>query len=452
MKYIQVLLSLLVPFAASAEVKPVVERSPVFRFKSIPAPSSSDAATQAKFTVVDGQPDGNGGGLVQLNDGKAPAGEDQPRANFFFSAGTDGGRIAADLGRLVDIKEINTFSIHRDTRAPQVYEVYGRAEVAPEVTSKKGTDPVQAGWKLIAKVDTRAQDEEPGGAHGVSIANAASTIGKYRHLLFDISRTESEDAFGNTFFSEIDVVDATAPAIARSETPAVSEPRIIEAAGGQYRFILDTSSAPDLAEWAEKELGPVVQKWYPTIVGMLPSPGYDAPKRVMITFTDELGGTPAAAAGSKVMCNTEWFRKNLTGEARGAVVHELVHVVQQYGRGRRNRESKPTPGWITEGIPDYIRWFLYEPETRGAEINKRNLADARYDASYRVTGNFLNWVLATYDKEIITKLNAAAREGRYEEELWKKLTGKTVQELGDEWKQGHVTRLAATTGEKQPVN
>ena len=31
-------------------------------------------------------------------------------------------------------------------------------------------------------------------------------LGNYRYLLFDISATENDDAFGNTFYSEIDVV------------------------------------------------------------------------------------------------------------------------------------------------------------------------------------------------------------------------------------------------------
>jgi hypothetical protein len=77
---------------------------------------------------------------------------------------------------------------------------------------------------------------------------------------------------------------------------------------------------------------------------------------------------------------------------------------------------------------------LYEPETRGAEITARNLDRARYDASYRITGNFLNWVTEAHDRDIVAKLNAAAREGRYREELWVEHTGRTVQQLGDEWK------------------
>jgi hypothetical protein len=165
---------------------------------------------------------------------------------------------------------------------------------------------------------------------------------------------------------------------------------------------------------------------------------------VTIRFRDNMGGTPASAGGGRVNCNAQWFKKNLKGEAKGAVVHELVHVVQDYGRARRtNPEATRTPGWIVEGIPDYIRWFIYEPQAKGAEITQRNLARAKYDGNYRITANFLNWVVQKYDKQIIQKLNVAGRAGKYSEDLWKEYTGKTVQELGDEWRKGHEVRLAA---------
>jgi hypothetical protein len=181
---------------------------------------------------------------------------------------------------------------------------------------------------------------------------------------------------------------------------------------------------------------------------MVPKNSEDAAERrlrsatnITATFRENMGRIPASAGGRGINCNIDWFRKNLKGEAVGSVVHEMVHVVQQYGRTRRNPNATRTPGWITEGIPDYIRWFLYEPETKGAEI--RNAARAKYDASYRVTGNFLNWATEKYDKDLVVKLNAAAREGKYNEDLWKNYTGKTVVELGDEWKKGHEIRLAA---------
>ena len=48
----------------------------------------------------------------------------------------------------------------------------------------------------------------------------------------------------------------------------------------------------------------------------------------------------------------------------------------------------------------------------------------------------------TYCKDIVQRLNAAAREGKYNEELWKTATGYTLQELGDEWKANLEKKLA----------
>ena len=200
----------------------------------------------------------------------------------------------------------------------------------------------------------------------------------------------------------------------------------VEIDGGAYRFTVDTTEAPDLTAWAHAELIPVMQKWYPAIVAMLPGEGYTAPKTFSITFTDKYKGV-AATGGNRIECNPAWYRTQLKGEAIGSVVHELVHVVQQY------RRTRP-PGWLVEGIPDYIRWYLYEPQSKGCEISPKRAATARHDASYRVSANFLNFVIGKYDKDLIREFNAALREGRYDAELWKTRTGHTVEELADEWR------------------
>jgi hypothetical protein len=440
--------------ASRAEVKVVAERNGSddagagFTFKNVPAPSRSDAAAQATFTLVDGRRDGNGGALDKLHDGRMPTEEDQPAENFFFNAGTDGGRILVDLGRTLDIKQVNTYSWHTNTRGPQVYKLYASDANAAgfDVQPKKSTDPQTCGWQFVGKVDTRPAGKEPGGQYGVGISDSGGTIGKYRYLLFDIARTEETDPFGNTFYSEIDVVDPTTPAVAAVPAgQAIGEVRreIVETEDGKYQITIDTSETPDLTEWAHKELAPVVREWYPKLVKMLPSDGYEAPRKVSITFSADMRGV-AATGGTRVRCAAGWFRQNLQGEAKGAVVHELAHVVQNYGLARRtNRQATRTPGWVVEGICDYIRWFLYEPETHGADITARNISRARYDGNYRISGNFIHWVTGKYDKDIVRKLNTAARAGQYSEELWKTATGRTVQELGDEWKAELEKKIAA---------
>ena len=270
----------------------------------------------------------------------------------------------------------------------------------------------------------------------MAITDSTGPLGKFRYLLFDISQTKDRDPFGNTFFSEIDVLNADAPPPTEIATPKPIQVAF-DAAEGKYTFTVDLTNAPDLEEWVDLELKPVVREWYPKIVTLLPSEGFEARAKVLLRFRTDMRGTPASAGGNTINLNTDWFRREKAGQALGAVVHEMVHIVQDYGRARGNPNATRAPGWVVEGTADYVRWFLYEPQSKGAEITPRNLESARYDASYRVTGNFLDWVAKNHDKDLLPKLNAAAREGRYAETLWKDWTGKTLEELGEAWKTFH---------------
>jgi hypothetical protein len=435
-------------FLASAivclgEIKIVVEHNdnehsnPGFKFKTIKSPSRSDIASKADISIVSGERDENGGGLEKLNDGKTPTEEDQPSENFFFNAGTKGGRLLLDLGRTVSIKEVNTYSWHPSTRGPQVYKLYASDGKADDFNQKPrdATNPEKRGWKLVANVDTRGKSDERGGQYAVSISDTAGPLGSYRFLLFDISQTEDDDAFGNTFYSEVDVIDAEAKESA--EAPAERQGlQSFETVDGKYQFTVDTSQTPGLADWANANVVPMAREWYPKLVAMLPSEGYEAPAKFSIIFVKGMRGV-ASTSGTRIRCAEEWFSRNLKGEALGAVFHEIVHVVQQYGRAPREL------GWLTEGIPDYIRWYKFEPQAHGADITKRNISRARYDGSYRPTANFLNWVTEKYAKNLVPDLSAAIRQGKYTEDLWKQQTGHTVQELGEEWHKALEEKIAA---------
>ena len=199
---------------ASPEVKVVIERNvgkdatPQFKFRSVPSPSKNNAAAHAKLKIVLGQRDAGGADLSTLTDGVLPADEDQPAANFFFNAGGYGGRFLFDFAAIIEIAQVNTYSWHSGSRGPQLYNVFASDGSDPKFNPEPDgrTDPASCGWKLIATVDTRPKQGDPGGQYGVSIVDSRGTLGKFRYLLFDVVPTETDDPWGNTFFSEINVV------------------------------------------------------------------------------------------------------------------------------------------------------------------------------------------------------------------------------------------------------
>lgn len=201
-----------------------------FKFDNVPPPSRDDAASGATFTRVYGEKDNNAADVDCLHDGKVPDWEDLPPANFVFASG-EGGRLLVDLGHAIDVAQVNTYSWHPSTRGPQVYKLYLSDGTAGNFNPKpaKGTDPITCGWTFIANVDTRPRQGDRGGQYGVSVSDSSGSLGRNRYVLFDMSRTESEDDWGNTMYSEIDVIErgSKPTPVAAYESP----PRPHDAAG-----------------------------------------------------------------------------------------------------------------------------------------------------------------------------------------------------------------------------
>jgi hypothetical protein len=184
-------------------------------------------------------------------------------------------------------------------------------------------------------------------------------------------------------------------------------------------FTVDVSDAPAMKEWAEKAAR-VCERQYPMINDELQSDGFKPATQVTMTLKKDYRGV-AATGGNRITGSARFFQDH--PDDIGAMVHETVHVVQRY-RTRNN------PGWLVEGVADWVRFFKYE---RG-KLGRINSDRARYDGSYRVTAAFLNYVSEKYDQELVRKLNKAMREGEYKDELWKELTKKTAKELDEEWR------------------
>jgi hypothetical protein len=181
---------------------------------------------------------------------------------------------------------------------------------------------------------------------------------------------------------------------------------------------LDTSAVPDMAKWAE-ESRQLCEKAFPMICEQLGAPGFAPPSKVRIVFKEMPG--VAHASGTTITCGAAWFKAH--PDDYGAVIHELCHVVQAYGRTR-------TPGWVTEGIADYVRWFVWEPANRRPRVNPDR---AKYTDSYQTTAAFFDWIVQTKDKPFVNRLNAACRKNEYKPELFKEYAGKTVDELWAEF-------------------
>jgi len=199
--------------------------------------------------------------------------------------------------------------------------------------------------------------------------------------------------------------------------------------------VIDVVEAPDARAWAERART-LVQAWYGKLTELLATDGRDPltgemkgkayvpPKEIRLVFKKELN-VPAYASGGTITINAAWVAQR--PDDLGMVIHELVHVLQQYP-GSRNK-----PGWLVEGVADYIRWWRYEPELHsGSGRTVVDPAKAKYTDSYRTTAKWLAWVSRKYDMRLVPCLDKAMRDGDDPMPLFEKLTNKTPDDL---WKE-----------------
>lgn len=132
----------------------------------------------------------------------------------------------------------------------------------------------------------------------------------------------------------------------------------------------------------------------------------------------------AATSGGRVVFSSLWMIKH--PEDIDVVTHEVMHIVQNYGRSTG-------PGWLTEGIADYVR-YKYGVDNAGSKwALPEYKASQSYKNSYRVTARFLNWLENNGNKGIVKKLDKQMRDHTYTEYTWNDLTGKTLDELWVEY-------------------
>jgi hypothetical protein len=137
----------------------------------------------------------------------------------------------------------------------------------------------------------------------------------------------------------------------------------------------------------------------------------------------------AATSNDIVRFNPKWFVSHL--EDIDVVTHEVMHIVQNYG-------GNNVPGWLTEGIADYVRnEFGVNNEKAGWKLTDYK-AGQNYTNAYRITARFLVWIVKNRNKKLVQKLDEAMRNGTYAPEMWTQLTGKTVDDLWKEYTENPV--------------
>lgn len=130
----------------------------------------------------------------------------------------------------------------------------------------------------------------------------------------------------------------------------------------------------------------------------------------------------AGASGNEVRYQTEWLLNQ--PEDYDVVVHEVMHIVQSY---------TTAPGWLTEGIADYVRHEYGVNNVAAGWSLQMPGAGSSYADGYGTTGRFLVWLEARYAIEFVDMLDTALRGGSYVSGFWVSYTGKTVDQLWQDY-------------------
>lgn len=183
---------------------------------------------------------------------------------------------------------------------------------------------------------------------------------------------------------------------------------------------IDGSRAPEVSSWAQSAQG-LAQEWYPRIGNLLLTADFSALPNVTIQLNPKMDGV-AATAGNDIQMSAQRIME-LPVDSQGALIHELVHVVQAYPPGQE--------GWVTEGIADYIRYAIYESLPLSGFPRPEKAQG--YRDSYKVAAGFLFWLECGPAPGIVRQLNSLLRHGGYQESIFKDRTGRSLDRLWNEY-------------------
>lgn len=186
--------------------------------------------------------------------------------------------------------------------------------------------------------------------------------------------------------------------------------------------VINADDFPEGRAWLETSQK-LIEMWFPSVCSWLGTADYNPPEKITLVVKKEISA-PAYTSGRTITVNGKWITQH--PEDLGMMIHELVHVIQSYP------DSRSKPGWLVEGIADYIRWWRYEPELHSTSGRTKIKPDAKYTDSYRTTGMWLAWCSRKYNMALVPALDEAMRKGEDPMPIFRKLTDKDPDEL---WKE-----------------
>ncbi len=208
------------------------------------AANGASAALVAGSATADPLSGAQGAKLPRLIDAALPANNDDTARSTWFDG--EAYRFTLDLGKALELSRINTYSWHRDGRAPQAWTLW--AAGSPAMPDGAASDLAKAGWSRLAQVDTSSLGE--GGKHGVSVLCSGGSLGTYRWLLWQSTATTPLRA--GTFFSKINVFakGRTLPPINARPDPAVVA--LKQHALSSLAKLTDAAAAAVIADWLDR--------------------------------------------------------------------------------------------------------------------------------------------------------------------------------------------------------
>lgn len=182
--------------------------------------------------------------------------------------------------------------------------------------------------------------------------------------------------------------------------------------------IRDVADDEAACAWG-KHAQTVCEEWFGVLCAHLATEEWKPPQRIRIVLKRELR-VPGFSSRDTITVSAKWINEH--PDDFGLMIHELTHIIQSYPPGQ--------PGWLVEGVADYVRYWKYEPEMPRRRIDFQN---AKYTDSYYTSAAFLAWTAHRYDRRLLRKLDAALRKGEYKDELFETITGKSLDKLWEEF-------------------